>query len=402
MTSRLDPEAVPAPVKEVVSTLLAGGHRAFLVGGCVRDMLRGEKPKDFDVATSARPNVVQKLFNRVIPTGIEHGTVTVIARGQHVEVTTFRAEAEYVDGRRPSRVDFHEDIDADLARRDFTMNAMAWDPVSNQFVDPFGGQADLEAKVVRCVRDPLERFSEDGLRCLRAVRFATVLDFTVEPATEAAIGQTLEVFKKVAAERVHQEFVKLLLAPHVATGLGLLQRTGLMRAFVPEALEADHAAVGRAPASEVVRLAVLLAHRVDARDVVLRLRFPNRVGDDVGHLVRHQELPDGATDDAGLRRWLSRVDAAFAPALLDAARARGREPSGLRARVEALLASQPPLTTKALALDGKAIMQALGVGPSAVVGHAARYLLDVVLEDPSKNTVEALTGALRTWKPPPA
>jgi tRNA nucleotidyltransferase (CCA-adding enzyme) len=402
MTIRLIEADIPPAVLEVVKALQGAGHRAFLVGGCVRDLLRGERPKDFDVATSARPHAVQQLFKRVIPTGLEHGTVTVVLRGSHVEVTTFRAEAEYVDGRRPSRVDFHEDIDADLARRDFTMNAMAWDPVSHLLVDPFGGQADLQGRVVRCVGQALERFSEDGLRCLRAVRFATVLDFTVDPATEAAIGQTLDVFRKVAAERVHQEFVKLLLAPHAAVGLELLRRTGLMAAFVPEVLSSDFAAVARAPAGEVPRLAVLLAHRADAREVALRLRFPNRIGDDVGHLVRHQVLPDAATDDAGLRRWLSRVDPAFAPALLDVAQALGTEPAGLRARVEAVLAAKPPLTTKALALDGKAIMQALGVGPSAIVGQAARHLLDVVLDDPARNTPEALTGALRTWKPPAA
>jgi tRNA nucleotidyltransferase (CCA-adding enzyme) len=402
MTTRLIEADIPPAVLEVVKALQGAGHRAFLVGGCVRDLLRGQAPKDFDVATSARPNAVQQLFRRVIPTGLEHGTVTVVLRGAHVEVTTFRAEAEYVDGRRPSRVDFHEDIDADLARRDFTMNAMAWDPVSHLLVDPFGGQADLQGRVVRCVGTALERFSEDGLRCLRAVRFATVLDFTVDPATEAAIGQTLDVFRKVAAERVHQEFVKLLLAPHAAVGLELLRRTGLMAVFVPEALTSDFAAVGRAPSNEVLRLAVLLTHRVDAREVALRLRFPNRIGDDVGHLVRHQALPEASTDDAGLRRWLSRVDPSFAPALLDVAHALGTEPPGLRARVEAVLAAKPPLSTKALALDGKAIMQALGVGPSAIVGQAARHLLDVVLEDPARNTPEALAGALRTWKPPSA
>ncbi|MEW5739028.1 MAG: [cytidine(C)-cytidine(C)-adenosine (A)]-adding enzyme [Myxococcota bacterium] len=400
MTTRLIEADIPEAVLEVVKGLQQAGHRAFLVGGCVRDLLRGQKPKDFDVATSARPAVVQKLFRRVIPTGIEHGTVTVVVRGAHVEVTTFRAEADYVDGRRPSRVDFHDDIDADLARRDFTMNAMAWDPVSRLLVDPFGGQDDLKARVVRCVRDPMERFSEDGLRPLRAVRFATVLDFTVDPSTEAAIPPTLPVFRKVAPERVHQEFVKLLVAPHAPFGLTLLSRTGLLGVFLPEAEGSDFAAVGRAPAEEAPRLAVLLGHRVDARDLVLRLRFPTRVAEEVGHLVKHQELPPEETDDAGLRRWLSRVDERHALTLLEVAAARGREPAGLRARVEALLRTRPPLTTKALALDGKALMDELGVGPSPLVGQASRYLLDVVLDDPTRNTPDGLRAALKAWKRP--
>jgi tRNA nucleotidyltransferase (CCA-adding enzyme) len=400
MTTRLIEADIPEAVLEVVQVLQRAGHRAFLVGGCVRDLLRDQRPKDFDVATSARPTEVQKLFRRVILTGIEHGTVTVVQKGAHVEVTTFRAEAEYVDGRRPSRVDFHEDIDADLARRDFTMNAMAWDPVSRLLVDPFGGQDDLRARVVRCVRDPRERFKEDGLRPLRAVRFATVLDFTLDPATEAAIPATLDVFRKVAPERVQQEFVKLLVAPQVPFGLELLRRTGLLGVFLPEALGADFAAVGRAPAAEVLRLAVLLAHRADARAIVLRLRFPTRVAADVAHLVEHQALPTPDTDDAGLRRWLSRVNEQYVPALFDVAQARGLELQGLRARIEALLAGRPPLTTKALALDGKGLMEALGVGPSPVVGQAARYLLDVVLDDPSRNTPEGLKAALSIWKRP--
>lgn len=398
MTTRLIEADIPSEVLEVVTVLQKAGHRAFLVGGCVRDLLRGQAPTDFDVATSARPASVQALFKRVIPTGLEHGTVTVVLHGTHVEVTTFRAEADYADGRRPSRVDFHEDVEADLSRRDFTINAMAWDPVSHLFVDPFGGQKDLEAGVVRCVGDALERFSEDGLRPLRAVRIATVLDFTVEAKTEAAIGQTLPSFRKVAAERVHQEFVKLLVAPQVAKGLELLRRTGLLGEFFPEAADADFSAVARAPADEAVRLAVLLAHRTDAREVALRLRFPNRVAEAVAHLVTHQALPDPATDDAGLRRWLSRVDPRFVPQIFSAAEARGLLPAGLRERVDGLLAAHPPLTTKALALDGRAIMQVLGVGPSAVVGQASRYLLDCVLEDPSQNTPEALTMALQGWR----
>jgi tRNA nucleotidyltransferase (CCA-adding enzyme) len=400
MTTRLIEADIPGAVLEVIAALQQAGFRAFLVGGCVRDLLRGRPPKDFDVATSATPGAVQRLFKRVIPTGVEHGTVTVVQRGAHVEVTTFRAEAEYVDGRRPSRVDFHEDIEADLSRRDFTMNAMAWDPVSRQLVDPFGGQQDLAAGVVRCVGEALERFSEDGLRPLRAVRFATVLDFAVDPQTEAAVAATLPVFRKVATERVHQEFVKLLLAPRAARGLELLRRTGLLAEFFPEALSCDLATVDRAPADEVVRLAVLLAHRADARAVALRLRFPNRTADDVGHLVQHQVLPDGATGDPGLRRWLSRVDARSVAGLFALASALRREPAGLRDRIERLLADHPPLTTRALALDGRAVMQSLGVGPSALVGQATRYLLDLVLDDPSQNTPEALTAALQRWQRP--
>jgi tRNA nucleotidyltransferase (CCA-adding enzyme) len=393
-------DSVPKPVMEVLEGLHAAGFRAFLVGGCVRDLLRGTSPKDFDLATSARPEQVQATFKKVIPTGIEHGTVTVVQKGTHVEVTTFRAEADYVDGRRPSKVEFHQDIEADLSRRDFTMNAIAWDPVAGTLVDPFDGQGDLAKKTVRCVRDAMERFSEDGLRPLRAVRFATVLDFALEPATEAAIPKTLEVFKKVAAERVHQEFVKLLLAPSATTGLRLLERTGLLGAFLPEAVPAEFEAVGRAPRDEIIRMALVLFGQPRPREVLLRLKFPNRVADEAAVLVLKAELPPPSATDAELRRWLSRLEPQRAAPLFALHEARGSAPAGLKARVEGILASQPPLSTKQLALDGKGIMAALGTGPSPAVGHATRYLLELVLDEPSRNTPEGLRAALHGWSPP--
>lgn len=390
----LSSSSVPDPVLDVLRQLRDAGYRAFLVGGCVRDLLRGKAPKDFDLATSARPEQVQALFKKVIPTGLEHGTVTVVTKGAHVEVTTFRAEAEYLDGRRPSKVDFHEDIEADLARRDFTMNAIAWDPVGGELVDPFGGQGDLTHRTIRAVRVPLERFLEDGLRPLRAVRFATVLDFTIDAETEAAITQTIHVFRKVAAERVHQEFVKLLLAPSASTGLELLRRTGLLQAFFPEARVEHFAAVGHAPADEVVRLAVLVLGQPKARDVLVRLKFPNKTADEAAALAQHATLPAMVSTDAELRRWLARLDPSRAAPLFAVHDALGTAPAGLRSRVEAILAAAPPLSTKALALDGKAIMAALGTGPSPLVGQATRYLFDLVLEDPARNTPEGLKQAL--------
>lgn len=400
MSDLLKRSTVPPSVLEVIEGLQQGGFRAFLVGGCVRDMLRECPPKDFDVATSARVEQVQKLFKKVIPTGIDHGTVTVVVKGVHVEVTTFRSEAEYLDGRRPSKVEFHEDIEVDLSRRDFTMNAIAWDPVSNEKVDPFGGQTDLKAGIVRCVRDAIERFSEDGLRPLRAVRFATVLDFTLERATEAAIPKTLPIFRKVAAERIHQEFVKLLLAPHAPKGLRLLESTGLLAEFFPEAKPAEFDAVGRAPRDEAIRLALLLLGQRVPRDVVIRLKFPNRTADEAAALVQRCELPPIDVSDPQLRRWLAKVEAGRAQAVLSLHEARGSLPAGFQHRVETMLATHPPLTSKQLALNGQAIMEALGTGPSPAIGHATRHLLELVLDDPALNTREGLTGALKGWKPP--
>jgi len=399
--TKLNPATVPPAVLEAVKGLQAGGFRAFLVGGCVRDLLRGARPKDFDVASSATPAQVQKLFAKVIPTGIEHGTVTVVLKGTHVEVTTFRAEAEYLDGRRPSKVEFHEDIEADLSRRDFTMNAIAWDPIGNELVDPFDGQGDLARRTVRCVRKAFDRFSEDGLRPLRAVRFATVLDFKLEPETEAAISQTLAVFKKVAQERVHQEFVKLLAAPTVVKGLVLLERTGLLSAFLPEADRATLETVGRGEPNEVLRLALLLLGRTETKAALTRLKFPTKVCDEAHALAQITALPRASATDAELRRFLARhgLERAELACALHLARATPNA-AEVAARLRPLIAARPPLTAKDLALDGKAIMAALEVGPSPLVGQATRFLVEQVLDEPTRNRPESLRELLRAWPRP--
>jgi tRNA nucleotidyltransferase (CCA-adding enzyme) len=191
---------VPDDVLAVCRRLRGAGHQAYLVGGGVRDMLLGRPPADFDVASDARPEQVIELFGHTfaIPTGLKHGTVTVLTDAtprRHVELTTFRGEGAYLDGRRPSSVSYVDTLAEDLARRDITMNAVAYDPLSDEIVDPFDGRGDLGRRLIRAVRDPLERFSEDGLRPMRAVRQAAQLEFHIEAATHAAIGRTLEVFR---------------------------------------------------------------------------------------------------------------------------------------------------------------------------------------------------------------
>ncbi len=205
---------IPADVLAVCQRLRAAGRQAHLVGGGVRDLLLGRSPADFDLATDARPEAVLELFGRsfAIPTGLKHGTVTVLTEGPRrpVEVTTFRGEGAYFDGRRPSSVTYVDSLAEDLSRRDFTMNAVAFDPVDGRLTDPFDGRGDLRRRLVRAVGDPLVRFREDGLRPMRAVRQAAQLEFEIDPPTLAAIPATLEVFRKVSAERVRDELFKLL------------------------------------------------------------------------------------------------------------------------------------------------------------------------------------------------
>jgi tRNA nucleotidyltransferase (CCA-adding enzyme) len=318
MLANLHNAEIPRPVLDVLRRLRELGFAVFLVGGCVRDLVRGVPPKDFDVTTSAHPHEVQAAFKKVIPTGVQHGTVTVVLGGTHVEVTTFRSEGDYHDGRRPSTVTFESDITEDLSRRDFTINAMAYDPLSRELVDPFGGQVDLQAHIIRCVRDAHERFSEDGLRPLRAVRFAAVLGFSLDPATRAAIPPTIPVFRKVTLERVREEFVKLLLSPRAESGLVLLEETGLLEVFLPELARAEaeaarlaRAAAQVAPAEVELRLAALLADLVtgrEARELGIRLKFPNKLADTVGLLIEHAALEARIGEgDPALRRLLARV-----------------------------------------------------------------------------------------------
>jgi len=416
MIANLHNADIPKPVLDVIARLREQGHAVYLVGGCVRDMVRKVHPKDFDVATSALPEEVQGAFRKVIPTGIQHGTVTVVQGGTHVEVTTFRSEGDYLDGRRPSSVAFERDIVKDLSRRDFTINAMAYNPLDRELVDPFGGQADLQAHLIRCVGSALERFSEDGLRPMRAVRFAAVLGFSLDPSTRDAIPATLHVFRKVALERVREELVKLLMSPRAEGGLTLLADTGLLDVFLPEVARAEpeqfrlaRAAVQATSGEVELRLAVLLADlvtRTQARDIGLRLKFPNKSADLVALLVEHARLEERVGDaDPALRRLLARVGLPQLPALIAVARARigvrfpqrVAEAEALSSRLEALAAAKPPLVPKDLALTGGDIMATLGVGPSPIVGEATRFLMESVLDDPGLNTAETLKSRLKDW-----
>ena len=203
----------PAPVAACCGALRRAGYEACPVGGCVRDLLLGRAPGDWDIATSARPEAVTARFERTVPTGLKHGTVTVLLGGMALEVTTFRGESGYSDGRHPDRVTFGVGLREDLARRDFTINAMALAP-DGSVLDPFGGRADLARRLIRCVGEPERRFTEDALRMLRAVRFAAQLGFSLEARTAAALASCAPLLERVSGERIRAELEKTLLSPH--------------------------------------------------------------------------------------------------------------------------------------------------------------------------------------------
>lgn len=418
----------------VLKKLDAAGYRSWIVGGAVRDALIGRTRarSDSDVATPARPREVMALFSKVVPTGVEHGTVTVIEDGEPVEVTTFRGEGAYLDGRRPSAVVFLDQIDADLARRDFTVNALAYDPIGQVLRDPLGGRSDLRRKILRAVGDPRARFAEDGLRPLRAARFAAQLGFEVDPLTLAAISASLEVTARVAAERVTDEFSRLLVAAGAGRGLELLDQTGLLGLVLPALAEMPeswrahaYAAVGAAGRALKLRLAALLhvlsATQGDrssgefARAAVAHLRFPGQISEGAAALVeRHGCLlvarpgrrPVSKVEG---RRWLSTMGQ-DAPDLLSLweADARALRPpwrsrqaclhlAALRTLLARVKRERPALSTAELALDGRAVMEQLHLSAGPAVGEALRHLLDRVLEEPRLNTAAALSSELRAW-----
>lgn len=385
---------VPLEVFEVIQTLQKVGYKAYVVGGCVRDSLLGRAAKDYDVTTSATPEQVKMLFSKVIPTGIDHGTVTVLTRGEPVEVTTFRTEGKYTDGRRPDSVAFETDVEADLGRRDFTINAMAYDPVAEVLVDPYGGQEDLKARRVRAVGSPQDRFAEDGLRAIRAVRFATVLSFDLDEATFDAIKPALETFKKVAIERVQVEFVKILMSPRPSRGMQLLGLSGLLGAFLPEAN--PFTPQGGTPVDLHVRLAVLMFNVKDVVATMERLKFPTADINKVAHLCSTRELPPTFASDAELRRWLAKVGPDAMDSQFYVLTALGKMNAEVATRLLAIHHSRPPLYAKDLALNGKDVQRILNTGPGPAVGRAIRKLTECVLEDPGVNTVEGLTAILRT------
>src|SRR6202022_511550 len=219
--------------RNICARLREHGHIAYFAGGCVRDLVRGLAPKDFDVATDAPPEVVQKIFPRTYAVGARFGVVVVVVGGVNFEVATFRSDDVYVDGRRPVSVHFSSPQE-DAKRRDFTINGMFLDPVANEVIDFVGGRADLEAKLVRAIGDPAQRFSEDRLRMLRAVRFATVLDYKIDNQTWDALVASAASINEISAERIREELLKIFLSPNRVRGWDLLDRSGLLRTILPE------------------------------------------------------------------------------------------------------------------------------------------------------------------------
>ncbi len=465
---RMSPMAkIPTEVNTIIEQLTAAGFEAVVVGGCVRDLLLGAKPADWDVATDATPEEVQKLFTDSVYEN-QFGTVGVKTGSDDpalviVEVTTYRVDESYSDQRHPDRVRFTKNLEEDLARRDFTINAIALKLKTqssklktttqnvkvletNKIVDPFGGQADLAAKLIRAVGDPAKRFQEDALRLMRAVRLATQLGFTIEPQTVRAIRENARHLKAIAAQRIRDEFVKLVMADKPASGFVLLKDLGLLEYVLPELAEGvgvgqnkhhiypvfehsinslEYAAHAKYDLS--VRLAALLhdvgkpktkrgdgpnstfyGHEVVGakmtKAALARLKFSKAIADNVTHLVRYHLFYYNVDEvtEAGVRRLVRKVGPEHMDDLIKL-RTADRKGSGVPKAMPYKLrhlkfliekVSRDPLTVGMLKVRGEDVMRILKIDPGPKVGLILKALMDEVLDDPGKNTAAYLEARI--------
>jgi tRNA nucleotidyltransferase (CCA-adding enzyme) len=449
VSKTVQPGSIPEPVVELCRRIRAGGFDAWVVGGSLRDTLLGREPGDWDLATSALPQDIMRLFKRVVPTGLAHGTVTVLFQDQSYEITTLRGEGAYSDSRRPDEVFFVRDIDEDLARRDFTVNAIAYSPLDDRIIDPFGGIDDLERRRLRTVGSAQERFTEDGLRVLRAARFAATLEFTLDDATRAAIPLALGAFERVSKERVRDEWLKTMRATQPSRAFEVMRTTGVLQITCPDLMTQvgceqnkfhaydvwNHsmACLDASAPDPLQRMAALLhdlgkprtralsdktqdftfySHETVGADMAeewLRAyRFSNDERRRIVHLVRHHLICYSSEwTDAAVRRFIRRVGQDDIEALLELGRAdalaKGRPVVSelaaldeLRARITSSVAAGAAFGTRDLAVSGHDVMKQLSTQGGPIVGRVLERLLERVLDDPHLNERDTLLAMIES------
>ena len=432
---------LPEKVKFIIDTIMAAGYEAYAVGGCIRDSILGREPNDWDITTSATPEQVKVLFRRTIDTGIQHGTVTVMLDKEGFEVTTYRIDGEYEDSRHPKEVIFTPDLVEDLKRRDFTINAMAYNE-EDGLVDVFDGMGDMEKGIIRCVGDPMERFTEDALRILRAIRFSAQLGYGIEENTKAAITKLAPNLRNISAERIQVELTKLLVSPH-PDYMEIVYETGVSAIILPE-LDAcmkteqkhkcHYLSVGKhilcslnyVPADKYLRWAALLhdigkpdtltvdekgithfyGHpKVSAgksREILKRLRFDNDTLHVVCRLVEYHDIGIGAAPDMKrVRRAINKMGEDIFPMFLQLwyadimAQSEYKMDEKLdavriwREMYEQIQDKQQCTSLKTLAVTGGDLI-ALGMKPGKELGDTLKELLEYVLDHPEENTKEKL------------
>ena len=447
---------IPEPIKEIAIILNTEGFQCFLVGGSVRDSIMGFTPKEYDIATDAKPEDVQRIFKYTIPTGIKHGTILVILDDMQVEITTFRSDGNYSDGRHPDKVEYTASIEDDLPRRDLTINAMAYNVLDGNLIDMFDGMKDIKNKIIRSVGNPYERFTEDGLRIMRAIRFATKLNFNIEKETFEAICHSTGMLTSIAYERIREEFNGILISDNPFRGIELLRKTGILALIMPELMQGFGVAQNRFHKYDVyyhilhtiqavepleteeltllVRLAALFHdiakpmvqkkvskqeepvyynHEVVganvAKKIMKRLKYSNAEIDFVTLLVRqHMFYYQDEWTDGAVRRFMKAVGVENIKPLLKLREA-DRLGSGNRkdkeskaipkllARIDKIIEEENAITVKDLKINGNDLMQEFNLKPGPIVGKILNYLLDLILDEPSLNDKEKLMEKTRIF-----
>ncbi len=435
---------LPKKVLLIIENLQFHGYEAYAVGGCVRDSILARRPEDWDITTSAKPQEIKRLFRRTVDTGIEHGTVTVLIGKDSFEVTTYRVDGVYEDGRHPKEVRFTSRLEEDLQRRDFTINAMAYND-EVRLVDVFGGMQDLNHHLIRCVGDPEERFSEDALRILRAVRFSAQLNFPIEPNTAEAVRKLAPTLEKISAERIQAELVKLLVSPHPER-IRDAYELGITKVILPEwdamaGVEqntphhkydvAEHTirALKYVKRDKILRLTMLfhdmgkpamrttdengrdhfkghaLVSEEIARRVMRRLKFDNDTVKKVTRLVCYHDYRVEPTE-RNVRRAMNRIGVDLFPYYLAVrmADAKAQSPYMRREKIENIVAmrelyqevlrKEECVTLRQLAVSGRDLMD-MGMKPGRELGSMLAELLEYVIDDPERNRKEILCGYVR-------
>lgn len=436
---------LPKGVSFIIKELNKNGHEAYVVGGCIRDVLIGLAPKDYDITTSADPEEVMRIFRKTIPTGLKHGTVEVVTTDGIYDVTTYRADGEYINSRYPTNVIFIDDLVEDLRRRDITINAMAYN-TEKGIIDPFNGTEDIRGRLIKAVGNPILRFKEDALRILRAVRLATTLNFNIEEKTLLAIVETMDGLRFISVERIREELDRILLSKNPSRGISMLFQLGIMKYVLPELMSMavfdqfnphhDKDVLGHTlevlehvPDKLHLRLAALFhdsgkpqTFTVDrngvghfyghedksveiARKALERLKYDNKTIHKVTKLISYHMVSTDMKNELKMKKLINRLGQENINDLIELKIAdfvskpetsskKLFDINAFRDRMTEIIQRKDPLTIRDLAVTGQDIMD-LGIREGRKVGEILNSLLDTVLKEPRLNDKETLLTIAR-------
>jgi poly(A) polymerase/tRNA nucleotidyltransferase (CCA-adding enzyme) len=441
------PDDVSKTVLSIIKKIRERGFECYLIGGSVRDLILGRSIYDYDFATDALPEEVMKMFRKTVPTGIKHGTVSILSDEGQFEITTYRSDGTYIDGRHPDSVSFSKELRIDVERRDFTINGLAYDPLSGEIIDHVNGIQDIENKIIRTIGDPIMRFTEDGLRPIRACRFAAKLNFVIEENTFKAMTETIDAVRKVSKERIRDELMKILESEKPSTGIEYLQKAGLLEIFLPELAECYDVSQNRYHIFDVyyhsiyscdaaskerplIRLAALLHdigkvptrqpgvdgdftfynHEVVgskmARKIMKRLKFSNEQIEIVNNLILNHmfhytdEWTDGAVRRFIRKVGLDNIENIFTLRMADRKGNGARKGlpapiERLKKRIDHVIEQENAFSVRDLDINGNVIMNEFDIKPGPIIGKILNELLEMVLDNPELNEREKLIAKAR-------